>query len=96
MRLFDGRQWITATADDFLSVPEGMASGVHVFEQDAQKVEMDSSGYLNRVTLDPGGDAFMFDFKSERDFKTFLDLTGSEPVGEVDVDKQNAPAQTGA
>ena len=26
VRLFDGRQWITATADDFLSVPE---SGVH-------------------------------------------------------------------
>lgn len=66
----------------FLSIPEGMASGIHVYEQDATKVEMDSSGYLNRVTLDPGGEVFMFDFKSERDWKSFRSLLSH--IGDAD------------
>lgn len=57
-----------------LSVPGGLASSVHVYEPEAGEVEMDSSGYLNRVTLDPAGDVFMFDFKSERDWKAFRKL----------------------
>lgn len=81
-------------ASMLLAVPQGLGSGVHVYQLDAHPFELEKSGILKRATFDPSGEAFMFDFKSERDFKTFLDLTGSAPVGEVDVDKQNAPRPT--
>lgn len=68
-----------------LSVPDGLASGVHVYKQDASEVEMDTSGYLNRVTLDPAGNVFLFDFKSERDWKAFRSLlSGLAAPEEVD------------
>lgn len=54
-----------------LSVPDGLKSAVHVFSQDAADIVLDKTGYLNRVTLDPSGSVFLFDFKTERDWKVF-------------------------
>lgn len=82
-------------ASMLLAVPQGLGSGVHVYQLEAHPFELEKSGILQRATFDPAGEAFMFDFKSERDFKTFLDLTGSEPVGELPgVDKPDAPRPT--
>lgn len=65
-----------------LSVPDGLKSAVHVYAQDAENIEMDKTGYLNRVTLDPAGSVFLFDFKTERDWRVFRTLlsglTGAE------------------
>lgn len=60
-----------------LSVPDGLRSSVHVFEQDAKDIKIDPTGYLNRVTLDPSGSVFLFDFRTERDWKVFRTLLSS-------------------
>lgn len=76
-----------------LSVPDGLESGIHVYGRDSAEVEMDKSGYLNRVTLDPTGNVFMFDFKTERDWLAFRDILSDLGVATETVERI-PPAET--